>query len=425
MIVFIDDISMPTINEWGDQVTNEIVRQLFEQGGMYSLEKPGEMKLIVDTLYLAAMNQPGGGKNDIPNRLKRQFCIFNVPPPSVAAIMNIYGTLVSGRFDPAMFSEGVCDIASKLVAVTIKLWNQVQAKMLPTPAKFHYLFNMRELSKVFQGVILATRDRFNKTVSANYGGKVQTNEGYLLALWRHECERVFADKLTNEDDKAWTIKTIMGLIKETFGEALRKEVDEPIYFVDFLREPIYDKETGEVIDAHPSFYESVSDLNVLRTRVELLQARFNEESKTLKLELVLFDDALKHMMRIARLLCMARGSALLVGVGGSGKQSLTRLAAYIAGAVPFQITITKTYNVTNLFEDIKGMYKNAGFKGQPVAFIFTDAEVKDEAFLEYLNQARRGSFLHPCPSFALLAPPPPGSLFLPPAESSLRRAALC
>jgi hypothetical protein len=42
--------------------------------------------------------------------------------------------------------------------------------------------------------------------------------------------------------------------------------------------------------------------------------------------------------------------------------------------------------VTNLFEDIKALYKIAGFKGQPVCFIFTDAEVKDEAFLEYINQ---------------------------------------
>lgn len=108
--------------------------------------------------------------------------------------------------------------------------------------------------------------------------------------------------------------------------------------------------------------------------------------QVLKLELVLFTDALAHLMRISRLLSMARGSALLVGVGGSGKQSLARLAAYIAGAYTFPITITKTYNVTNLFEDIKALYKIAGFKGQPVCFLFTDAEVKDEAFLEYINQ---------------------------------------
>lgn len=50
-------------------------------------------------------------------------------------------------------------VAHRLVPMTVTLWNKTQAKMLPTPAKFHYLFNMRELSKVFQGVMLAVRDR--------------------------------------------------------------------------------------------------------------------------------------------------------------------------------------------------------------------------------------------------------------------------
>lgn len=61
------------------------------------------------------------------------------------------GLLVSGlqgRFDSDTFSSEVVDVAAKLVPLTITLWNKVQAKMLPTPAKFHYLFNMRELSKV-------------------------------------------------------------------------------------------------------------------------------------------------------------------------------------------------------------------------------------------------------------------------------------
>eukprot|EP00878_Enallax_costatus_P042899 GHUV01050411.1.p1 GENE.GHUV01050411.1~~GHUV01050411.1.p1 ORF type:complete len:102 (+),score=26.15 GHUV01050411.1:52-357(+) len=72
----------------------------------------------------------------------------------------------------------------------------------------------------------------------------------------------------------------------------------------------------------------------------------------MKLNLVLFNDALLHLMRISRLMAMARGSGLLVGVGGSGKQSLARLAAYINGAYTFQITVTKvSYGFTGVPTD--------------------------------------------------------------------------
>ncbi len=372
-VTFIDDLSMPEINEWGDQITNEIVRQLLAEEGFYSLDKPGEWKNIVDLRYISAMNMPGGGKNDVPNRLKRQYNVFSVLMPSLASIDNIYGSIVRGRYRKPLFSDGIVSVSTKLTDATISVWQKISVKMLPTPSKFHYMFNIRDIARVFQGMLQCPN-------------AVMTNEEYLLALWKHETERVFCDKLITNEDKDWCVAAIAQVGEEIWGKQYAKELRTSSYFVDFLRDPKYDDEGNVIGEERPKVYELLPSLKVCRDRIEHFQKMYNDEHKVGKLDLVIFDDAMKHVMRISRILGMDRGSALLVGVGGSGKQSLTRLASFIAGNYTFQITITKHYNMTNLFEDLKSLYKVAGFQGRSVTFIFTDAEVKDEGFLEYINQ---------------------------------------
>lgn len=129
-----------------------------------------------------------------------------------------------------------------------------------------------------QGIILATRDRFDKTAKPAFAGDVKTPEGYLLALWRHECERVFADKMTNPPDKKWVSDAIMSLASEVYGKDLTEQINEPLYFVDFLREAALDAD-GNATQERPKKYEAVRDLSTLKERVEALQKKFNEENK--------------------------------------------------------------------------------------------------------------------------------------------------
>ena len=110
-------------------------------------------------------------------------------------------------------------------------------------------------------------------------------------------------------------------------------------------------------------YLPIKGWEQLKKTLEVQLAEHNETNAVMNL--VLFSDAMEHVSRISRIVEQPRGNALLVGVGGSGKQSLARLAAFICQYEVYQITVTASYGPANFKEDLQIMYKRAGEQQLP------------------------------------------------------------
>merc|ERR1711871_522257 len=138
-------------------------------------------------------------------------------------------------------------------------------------------------------------------------------------------------------------------------------------------------------------YDMVSSINKLNSVLEDALREYNDVNAAM--DLVLFEDAMKHIARIVRVVQNTGGHALLVGVGGSGKQSLSRLSAFICGYSVMQIVISSSYSINDLKDDLKNMYNKAGLKEEGVMFLLTDSQITNERFLVFINDLLASGYI--------------------------------
>ncbi|XP_008276610.1 dynein axonemal heavy chain 9 [Stegastes partitus] len=358
LIYFIDDMNMPEVDAYGTVQPHTLIRQHMDYNHWYDRNKL-LLKEIHNVQYVSCMN-PTAGSFTINPRLQRHFSVFALSFPGAEALSTIYTSILSQHLRAEGFSAGLRKSCPTLVQLALALHQRVSSTFLPTAVKFHYIFNLRDLSNIFQGILFCT-------------GECLKAPPDLLKIYLHESNRVYRDKLVEEQDfqvfdklQADTVKKFFEDTEETLEQAREMNL-----YCHFARGP------GE---ARYMAAESWSSLN--KILLEVLDS-YNEVNATLNL--VLFEDAMAHICRINRILESPRGNALLVGVGGSGKQSLTRLAAFISNLEVFQITLRKGYSIADLKSDLASLYIKAGVKNIGTVLLMTDAQVADEKFLVLVN----------------------------------------
>lgn len=185
------------------------------------------------------MGPPGGGRNAVTSRFLRHFNIFSINVFSDDTMVSIFSSIMTfylkiNEFPPQFFTVG-----NEIVSATMevrglmeiclytyvwdsffsnasvdcdslsKVYKQAMMNLLPTPAKSHYTFNLRDFARVVQGCLLMKKQSLE-------------NKHTMIRLFVHEVFRVFYDRLVDDKDRAWLFQLMHTIVKNTFDESFEK-----------------------------------------------------------------------------------------------------------------------------------------------------------------------------------------------------------
>ncbi|XP_050716714.1 dynein axonemal heavy chain 3-like isoform X3 [Eriocheir sinensis] len=371
-VVFIDDVNLPKKEAYGAQPPIEFLRQWLDHHHFYDKKDSSKIELV-DSLFIGAMMPPSADRSNICGRFTRHLNVIYLDTFDDETLDKIFGSIMSWHFS-SQEDAAIQQLSKTVVEATREVYRRTVSSFLPTPAKRHYVFNLRDFSRVMCGILLVPNECL-------------TSVEKLIRLWLHETIRVFHDRLCDGHDRQKYFMLVQEIclkafhcnMKDVLVNLVEEEEDLQLHHLNNLIFGNY-----MIPEAENPVYDEIQDMKKLQQVMEKYLQEYNLESKS-QLSLVLFHYLIQHVSRISRVLQQHSGHALLIGLAGSGRQSAAKLAAFMAKQEFFQIQVTKTYGVKEWRDDIKKVLMAAGGDGRSTVFLLTDAQVKDESFIEDVN----------------------------------------
>jgi dynein heavy chain len=286
LIYFIDDLNMPQLDAYETQSAIALLRQHIDYSHWYDISKATPFqKEIINTQVLAAMN-PTSGSFSVNPRYQRHFWTAAISMPENNSLLIIYETFLKGHFKK--FKSVVQEITVPLIKAALALHERVVSSFRKTAVNFHYEFNVRHISNIFGGILMSQPNQF-------------VDQERVVRLWLHESERIYCDRLVTEAN----VQTYKNLAFDTVKKAFAKynmqkyfgsAKPESLIFINFT-----------LGFANDRFYDV---LPLADAEKHINDALIEYNDNFIEMNLVLFEDAIKHVCRITRITSSPAGHAL-------------------------------------------------------------------------------------------------------------------
>jgi dynein heavy chain len=353
-LIFIDDLNLPKVDQFGCQMITELLRQVIELEGWYGVDEL-LFKSINSMVLFGCTSLRGSEKAEISRRFTSKFVPVMFIEPDENNKQKIYQTVLS-YYLSSFPSEDIKKLSETLAISMVSLYKSLYETdaYLPTPTKCHYIYTIKDMSKIFESI-------------AKIKGFYYSKE-FFVKLWVHECFRTIHDKFLMESDKV-TFRELISRQLELNLQATLKDCQfkdgRDAIFVDFISDS----------------YDDITDYEDLKQAI-LAKVKSDKAFDNM----VFFDQAINYICVINRILNKSIGGhGLFIGLGASGRTSYIKIASVLSNFQAKMMNNAVELKLKDWNEFIKGIVKTSGSDGEKIALILRETDFFNDEVIENIH----------------------------------------
>ncbi|KAK8378939.1 hypothetical protein O3P69_009581 [Scylla paramamosain] len=375
LVVLVEDLHLAAEDQHHARPLHEAVREALQQTTWVEEEGTGR-RVLEGLTWIGGVSLKLGSQ--LEPRCQASHVVVAAHPLPHATLNRIFTTqlnifLRSGGFVPDMFT-----VVAGIVEGTLAVLRHTQSTTATTTtATSHQIFNLATAARAIHSVSFLRKEAMD-------------TKRHFVRLWVHEIYREFCDQLTEGSEVQPIFTILVTTIRSNFRDKIHVIFDKLCNEDGSVTESCLERAcwgvTGAGVDTPVAErrYEEVTDLGQLQHTITAYIQDYNSCHLT-PLNLVTFKHMVAQVSRISRVLSRAGGHLLLVGAGGSGRRSLTRLAAHICGHTLLLPRITPDDDYREVKEAVKEAVMRAGVDECATVVVVGDAALHHPAVLHLIN----------------------------------------
>ena len=373
-LCYVDDLNLPKEDQFGSKTIVEMLRQYMELEGWYSVDSLNYVNIKSMLLLCSTCIRNADEQSNISQRFLSKFVPICIQTPNDQVKKKIFSTILAFYLSSSQ-SEDVKKLNEGLAMAAIGLYKAVATfqDFQPTPSKCYFIFNMHDLTKIFEAISKVSGN--SKTGAQSYFTKE-----YFVKIFTHEAFRTYSDRFLSQEDKShfkdFLSRQIEAYLGMSYNDTLMKDQRECIYI-----DPIPEKDENGNYDRSIRPFEEITEFEELKkTVVNAAQSMRKYQ------DMVFFDNSIYNIFFLRRIIYKSVGGhGILIGLGSSGRTSYVKIASDLCGFTTNIFNGARDANEGIWVDFIKKMIREAAGFNKQISLVIKERDFFCQLMIEHIH----------------------------------------